>query len=89
MGNDSLLRFYEALGLLDLEIVPDPTSREIEAQTRIIHAKDTHVLAAASRAGVGFLLTLHRKHFMTRAVLEAGLSFAILTPGDFLRRLAP
>jgi hypothetical protein len=24
---------------------------------------------------------------MTRAVLEAGLSFAILTPGDFLRRL--
>ncbi len=88
MGEAPLLRFYEALGLLDLEVVPDPTSREIEAQTGIIHAKDAHVLAAASRAGVDFLLTLDRKHFMTRAVLEAGLSFVILTPGDFLRRLA-
>ena len=87
MGSNPLLRFYEALGLLDFEIVPDPTSREIEAQARIIHAKDAHVLAAASGAGIDFLLTLDRKHFMTRAVLEAGLSFAILTPGDFLRRL--
>jgi predicted nucleic acid-binding protein len=87
MGSNAVLRFYEALGLLDLEIVPDPTSREIEAQTRIIHAKDAHMLAAASGAGVDFLLTLDRKHFMTRAVLEAGFSFAILTPGDFLRRL--
>lgn len=87
LGNDPLLRFYEALGLLDLEVVPDPTSREIEAQTRIIDAKDAHVLAAALKGGVEFLLTLDRRHFMTRAVLEAELSFAILTPGDFLRRL--
>jgi predicted nucleic acid-binding protein len=87
LGNNPLLRFYEALGLVDLEIVPDPTSREIEAQTRIIHAKDAYVLAAASGAGVDFLLTLDRKHFMTRAVLQAGLSFKILTPGDFLGRL--
>ena len=87
LGSNPLLRFYEALGLVDFEIVPDPTSREIEAQARIIHAKDAHVLAAASGAGIDFLLTLDRKHFMTRAVLEAGLSFAILTPGDFLRRL--
>ena len=87
LGNDPLLRFYEALGLLDLEVVPDSTSRQIEAQTRIIDAKDTHVLAAALKGGVEFLLTLDRRHFMTRAVLEAELSFAILTPGDFLRRL--
>lgn len=88
MGNDPLLRFYEVLGLLALEMVPDPTSRQIEAQARIIHSKDSHVLAAAAEAGVDFLLTLDRKHFMTRAVLQAGLSFVILTPGDFLRRLA-
>jgi predicted nucleic acid-binding protein len=87
LGNNSLLRFYEALGLLDLEIVPDPTSRAIDAQTRIIHAKDAHVIAVASVAGVDFLLTLDRKHFMTRAVLEAGLPFEILTPGDLLHRL--
>lgn len=87
LGNNPLLRFYEALGFLDLEIVPDPTSREIEVQTRIIHAKDAHVLAAASGAGVDFLLILDRKHFMARAVLDAELSFAILTPGDFLRGL--
>lgn len=87
MGSNPLLRFYEALGLLDLEIVPDPTSREIEAHAQIIHAKDAHVLAAASGAGVDFLLTLDRKHFMARTVLEAGLRFAILTPGDFLHQL--
>lgn len=87
LGSDPLLRFYETLGLLDLEVVPDPTSREIEAQARIIDAKDAHVLAAALKGGVEFLLTLDLRHFMTRAIIEAGLSFAILTPGDFLRRL--
>jgi predicted nucleic acid-binding protein len=87
LGSNPLLSFYEALGFLDLELVPDPPSSEIEAQTRIIHAKDAHVLAAASGAGVDFLLTLDRKHFIARMVLEARLSFAILTPGDFLRRL--
>ncbi len=87
LGDNPLLRFYETLGRLRLEVIPDPTSIEIEAQTRIIHPKDAHVLAAATKGGVDVLLTLDRKHFMTRTVLEAGLSFAILTPGDFLRRL--
>lgn len=87
LGDRPLLGFYETLGLLELEIVPDPTPEEIEVLAGIIDAKDTHVLAAALKGEVEFLLTLDRRHFMTRKVLETGLSFEILTPGEFLRRL--
>lgn len=53
---------------------------------RIIHPKDAHVLAAAVKGGVEVLLTLDRAHFLSPLVLEAGLPFQIMTPGDFLRR---
>jgi len=65
----ALLRFY----------------REIAAQSRIIHPKDAHVLAAGVKGRVDFLLTLDRKDFMTSKVLHAGLPFRIMTPGDFLQ----
>jgi len=45
------------------------------------------VLAAAVKGKVDVLLTLDRKHFLSPAVLQAGLPFLIMTPGDFLRGL--
>lgn len=86
LGRDALLRFYQELATLQLELVKSPTAREIAAQSRIIDPKDAHVLAAALKASVDFLLTLDRKHFLSRAVLQAGLPFQITTPGDFLSR---
>lgn len=82
---EALLRFYRTVAEIDFRVVPESTPDEIAVSARIIAAKDAHVLAAAVKAGVGFLLTLDRRHFLARAVLEAGLPFRIITPGDFLR----
>ncbi len=44
-------------------------------------------MAAAVKGKVDVLLTLDRKHFLTPTVLQAGLSFRIMAPGNFLRDL--
>lgn len=85
-GQDTLLRFYQQIAGLDLDLVEAPTPQEIADMQRIIHPKDAHVLAAAANGGVEVLLTLDRAHFLSPLVLEAGLPFQIMTPGDFLRR---
>lgn len=89
LGTDALLRFYQDIGVLGLELVEAPSPHEIAAQSELISPKDAHVLAAALKGRVEALLTLDRKHFLTARVLQAGLPFAILTPGGFLRRLVP
>jgi predicted nucleic acid-binding protein len=87
LGADALLRFYQQVANLDLELVSSPTPDESEAQARIINSKDAHVLAAALKGRVDVLLTLDRKHFLVRQVRAAGLPFAMMTPGDYLRSL--
>jgi putative PIN family toxin of toxin-antitoxin system len=85
LGREALLRFYREIASQGVEVIEMPTSHEIAAQSRTIDPKDAHVLAAAVKGQVDFLLTLDRKDFMTPKVLHAGLPFQILTPGDFLR----
>lgn len=87
LGRNALLRFYQEIATLDLEVVDPPILEEIATQARIIDAKDAHVLAAALKGQVDVLLTLDRRHFFAPSVLEARLRFQILTPGDFLRDL--
>ena len=84
LGSDALLRFYQEIASLDIELVKAPTQREIFSQKRIIHPKDAHVLAAALKGKAAFLLTLDRKHFLSTKVIQARLPFQIMTPGDFL-----
>lgn len=83
----SLLRFYQILGALELELAEECTDEEVELQSKTIHPKDAHVLAAALKAESAVLLTLDRKHFFTRALANAGLPVRIMTPGDYLRGL--
>lgn len=87
LGADALLRFYQEIATLDLDLVEAPTPEQVAAQSRLIASKDAHVLAAALKGSVEVLLTLDRKHFLTPRILRAGLPFAILPPGDFLRSL--
>jgi predicted nucleic acid-binding protein len=87
LGDDALVRFYQQIAGLDLDLAEGPTSQEIAAQSQIIDPKDAHVLAAALKGEVEVLLTLDRKHFFSPLVLRAGLPFLIETPGTFLRRL--
>lgn len=85
MGPDALLRFYQEIASLNLELVKAPIPHEIAAKEPVIDRKDAHVLAAAEKGGVDFLLTLDRKHFMSPKVFQAGLPFRIMTPGAFLQ----
>lgn len=87
LGRDALLRFYKELASLDLQLIAALAPQEIAAYCQIIDPKDAHVLAAAVKGKVDVLLTLDRKHFLSPAVLQAGLPFLIMTPGDFLRGL--
>lgn len=86
LPRDALLRFYQEIASLDIELVAAPTPGEVDAQSRTIGFKGAHVLAAALKGAPDVLLTLDRKHFLAPSVLQAGLPFAIMTPGDFLRR---
>ena len=87
LGPEALLRFYQDIASLTLNLADTPTSEEIAAQSHIIAAKDAHVIASALGAGVEVLLTLDRKHFFAREVVRANLPFRIMMPGDFLRKL--
>lgn len=87
LGQEALLRFYQTIAGLDLDLVDAPTPQEIALMSRVIHPKDAHVLAAALKGGVDVLLTLDRTHFASPPVLQADLPFQIMTPGEFLQRL--
>ncbi len=86
LGRESLLGFYRGIVGLGLDLVEIPTDLEVAAQAKVIHPKEAHVLAAAIKGEIDFLLTLDRKHFLS---LRAEFAFAILTPGEFLRRRLP
>lgn len=88
LGSEALLQFYQALADAALEMAGALTLEEIAAQSQVIAAKDAHVLASALKAQVDVLLTLDRKHFLTRRIAEARLPLRIMIPGDFLRELA-
>lgn len=44
--------------------------------------KDIHVLAAAHKAGVNYLITLDKKHLLS--LKSDDLPFIIITPGEFI-----
>jgi hypothetical protein len=87
LGRATLLSFYEGIGSADLELVEDPDPGEIGEYAAITDPKDAHVLAGAAKGRADVLLTLDRRHMLTRRVMKAGLPFAVMTPGEFLRRL--
>jgi hypothetical protein len=80
----ALLAFYNLLGKLDPELVPDPSTREIRMAGAIVPPKDAHVLAGARIGGATHLLTLDRRHFLGRKTREAILPIVVCTPGELL-----
>jgi predicted nucleic acid-binding protein len=82
----ALVRFYRLIAAPGLHMVATPSREDAALYTKIIHAKDAHVLAGAHKAKANVLITLDRRHFWTAAIRDARLSFEVLTPGMFLRR---
>ncbi|MFQ5814532.1 MAG: putative toxin-antitoxin system toxin component, PIN family [Anaerolineae bacterium] len=87
-GEPELLRFYQQVAALAPEMVPLPSKERLAECVPLTTEKDAHVLAAALECKASYLLTLDRHHLLTPAVLAAGLSLSVMTPGDFLREIA-
>ena len=68
-----------------LRIVRDPSPAQVSAgQHYIAHPPDVPILLAAMQAGVDYLVTLNRKHFIDDPHVAASSGLRIGTPGDAL-----
>ena len=81
----ALPTFAALLAVMRLEIVPDPSSAEIERWAPLIEAKDAPILAAAVSAAVDRFLTLNPKDFTPDVGAQSGL--LIQAPGEFMGQL--
>jgi len=82
-----LKAFHQFLKHAKLRVVPTPPETAWKPYEDFIHPKDVPVLAAAVASKAAYLITLDRRHFLTKTVIERVPELTILTPGDFLREL--
>lgn len=68
------------------KITKDPSEKEVEKLISIIDFKDAPILAAAIKYKTDYLITLDKKHFLNKKVLEfaGNKKISILTPKEFL-----
>lgn len=82
-----LKTFHQFLKHAKLHVIPTPPEAAWKPYEGVIHPKDVPVLAAAVASKAAYLITLDRRHFLTKTVIEKAPDLTILTPGDFLREL--
>jgi predicted nucleic acid-binding protein len=87
LGEDALAIFYRVIADPPMDVLNVPSPGEILIHERTVHPKDAHVLASASKERADYLLILDRKHVFTPSGHRSNPTFAIPTPGDYLRRL--
>lgn len=83
---DVLSIYKKYLPLLNLEVIPLPSSGEINKLSGTTSDKDIPVLTSALRGGVDFLVTGDKKDFIK---LKGKCSFRILSPSEFLDVILP
>ena len=80
-----LKAFHQFLKHAKLRVIPTPPETAWKPYEGVIHPKDVPVLAAAVASKATYLITLDRRHVMTKAVSDKAPGLVILIPGDFLR----
>jgi predicted nucleic acid-binding protein len=83
---EALPVYRKYLPLLNLDIIPFPSSREIAKLSGTTSQKDIPVLASAIDGNVDFLVTGDRKDF---GRLTGQYPFKILGPSEFLDSILP
>jgi len=83
---EALPAYNKYLPLLNLDIIPLPSSREIAKLSGVTSQKDIPVIASAINGDVDFLVTGDRKDF---GHLTGQYSFKILGPSEFLNSILP
>jgi predicted nucleic acid-binding protein len=81
----ALPAYRQALRSLGLRIVRDPAPEAILAhQDWMAHLADVPILVAAMQAGVAYLVTLNRRHFIDDPAVAVHSRLLIAVPGDAL-----
>jgi predicted nucleic acid-binding protein len=70
LNEEALLRYYQKLGTLELEVIPPTTPAEESQWNALVAPKDCHVLAAAYKANVDVLVSLDKKHIVNEQVKQ-------------------
>ena len=83
-----LPRYREYLPLLNLEITPRPSLKQVKALKGHTAEKDLPVLASALKADVDFLVTGDKKDF-GEARRRGSYPFKVVTPSEFLQMILP
>lgn len=78
--------YKKYLPLLNLEVIPLPSSVEINKLSGTTSDKDIPVLASALKGDVDYLVTGDKKDFIK---LKGKCSFKVLTPAEFLDIIMP
>ena len=82
-----LLRFYRVIADLDLEVVPTPSTQQLDSAADLVAIKDAHVLAGARSGKATHLITLDRRHFLRNKQREGTLPIIACTPFEYLEGL--
>jgi len=83
LTDKALERFFWLIKRLII-IKQTPKIRLINQARKVIVRKDAVILAEAKQARVDYLLTLDRKHFLTKKAKKFIQPTKILTPGELL-----
>ncbi|MGE5577387.1 MAG: putative toxin-antitoxin system toxin component, PIN family [Syntrophothermus sp.] len=86
LGKEALLRYYEGLGTIEIDLVDPPTPEEEARWRHLVAEKDCHILAGAYGGLADVLVSLDRRHILTRTVKE-GFPLPVKDTSSFLREL--
>ena len=86
LNEDALLRYYQKLGTLELEVIHPTTPAEESQWNALVAPKDCHVLAAAFKANVDALVSLDKKHIVNEQVKQ-GFPIQVADTKEFFQRL--
>lgn len=82
---EALPALHELLELVAPEIGKLPTLHDIQRAAGYINLKDAPVVAGAVKAGVDYLVTWDRKHFIDDAGVARKSGLTIITPDELMR----
>ena len=77
-------RFRQFIHNLRPLMIEDPSPKAVERAATIINRKDAPILAAAEDAGVDFLITLDKKHFLNPKTRQK-VMLKVVSPIEFLQ----
>ncbi len=81
----ALMTYREAMRSTGLRIVHPPSPEDVESHHDIIaHPADVPIVVAAMRAGVDYLVTFNRRHFVDDPGVAVRSGLRIGAPGDAL-----